>query len=262
MLFRSYDNPYDDITDKVGIRFVVLDHGDIKAIEKIVESLDQIDYSKDRDFEEERLRDPTVFVYQSVHYIVRPRVDLWINSIVIKKGTPCEIQIRTILQHAYSEITHDTIYKPSTPTTPKIKRLVARSMALIETTDEIFNTVKHEISDFGRSLDTLTTKILNEFTDRGLRFDYEPKTAHLIFSALHAEIDDIDYDSLLSFYDSKPFLIDRIKERSGLFLFQQPVVILVYFLAKKNSRYLLEKWPIEESYLHPIFTDLGISIEH
>nr|WP_249804714.1 MULTISPECIES: hypothetical protein [unclassified Bradyrhizobium] len=65
---------------------------------------------------------PYEFRYQSVHYIVRSRGDQKLDGQNITAGTPCEVQIRTLLQHAHSELTHDTIYKPSVKGTPAIAR--------------------------------------------------------------------------------------------------------------------------------------------
>ncbi|RWP54341.1 MAG: hypothetical protein EOR07_34055 [Mesorhizobium sp.] len=43
--------------------------------------------------------------------MVRSKDELTFDGETIAAGTPCEIQVRTILQHAYSQLTHDTIYK-------------------------------------------------------------------------------------------------------------------------------------------------------
>ncbi len=63
---KSYRDPYRQITDKVGTRFVVLLLKDIRLIQSIVEGSDKWTFSKDRDFEEERRKNPLSFDYQSV----------------------------------------------------------------------------------------------------------------------------------------------------------------------------------------------------
>ncbi len=132
---KNYSDPYNDITDKVGIRFIFLTINRLKKFKKIIEEQNVFSFSCDRDFEDERRKNPTKFEYQSVHYILRPKNDIICRDIVLKKGISCEIQVRTILQHAYSELTHNTIYKPQKTSDPGIHRLIARSMALIETTE-------------------------------------------------------------------------------------------------------------------------------
>lgn len=135
---KSYTNPYYDITDKVGIRFVVLLTSDIKKVEQIVTSSVNWNYSKDRDYENERKIRPLEFTYQSVHYVLKPVRVISHNNIYIDNNVSCEVQIRTLLQHAHSELTHDSVYKPKKEASSEVQRTVARSMALIETTDDFF----------------------------------------------------------------------------------------------------------------------------
>lgn len=98
---KHYTNPYEQITDKVGIRFVVLELSEISIIKDIIEKHSDWETSKDVDFETIRDEKPELFVYQSVHYIVRNCNELEYNGVVIPAQTPCEVQIRTLLQHAY-----------------------------------------------------------------------------------------------------------------------------------------------------------------
>ncbi|MCC2018497.1 hypothetical protein QM121_09360 [Enterobacter hormaechei] len=50
----------------------------------------------------------------------------------------CEVQVRTLLQHAYAELVHDSVYKPVGIVPKSAERHIARSMALMETTDDLF----------------------------------------------------------------------------------------------------------------------------
>lgn len=49
-----------------------------------------------------------------------------IGGMTVTAGTPCEVQVRTLLQQAHSELTHDTIYKPRVVQTPDMHRAAAR----------------------------------------------------------------------------------------------------------------------------------------
>ena len=109
-----------------GLRFVVLVSADIKVVERAITTCPKWTAVLARDYEEERRQRPYEFDYQSVHYIVRSKDELTFEGVTIAAGTPCEIQVRTILQHAYSELTHDTIYKPSVQASPDVKRSTSR----------------------------------------------------------------------------------------------------------------------------------------
>jgi putative GTP pyrophosphokinase len=95
------------------------------------------EWSKDRNYEREIEEAPYEFKYQSVHYIVRCR-GTDIGGVTVAAGTPCEVQVRTLLQHAHSELTHDTIYKPTVVQTADMHRAAAKAMALIEATNDYF----------------------------------------------------------------------------------------------------------------------------
>ena len=135
---KNYTDPYNQIEDKVGARFIVLLISDIKEIYRIIESNDDWVFNTCKHFEEDREKDPLLFTYQSVHCILRPKKEIVIDKIHIPITTPCEVQIRTLLQHAHAELTHDAIYKSNRTVQPKVHRTVAKSMALIETTDDFF----------------------------------------------------------------------------------------------------------------------------
>ncbi|HDM8383707.1 TPA: (p)ppGpp synthetase, partial [Yersinia enterocolitica] len=144
---KNYKNPYKDITDKVGVRFVVLLTDDIPIIKKIIEDCSLWEYSDDRDFIKEKEDKPYLFDYQSVHYVVKNLEPISIGeNILIPTGTPCEIQVRTLLQHAYAEVSHDSVYKCKAKPSSDIKRRMARTIALMESTDELFLLAKDELS--------------------------------------------------------------------------------------------------------------------
>lgn len=174
---KGYENPYDDIEDKVGLRFVVLLSGDIRVIEDEILNCPHWTATKARDFAEEREERPYEFDYQSVHYVLRSLIPIDHEGLTIPAALPCEIQIRTLLQHAYSELTHDTIYKPSVKATPSLKRAAAKSMALIEATDDYFSQVDEVIKKEVAALNELATLMEKTYTER---LGHQAETRRLI----------------------------------------------------------------------------------
>jgi putative GTP pyrophosphokinase len=265
---KQYHDPYTEITDKVGIRYVVLLQKDIKTICEIVENFPQWKHSKDRDFEAERVEKPFTFDYQSVHYIVYCQSPQKYDRILIPKDTPCEIQIRTLLQHAYTELTHDTIYKPKAVANPSVLRLVGKSMALIETTDGIFEDVSQileaSIMNSGGILEELM-KIYEEFTSSSIRASYEKKLNSFLLDALSDVLADLQIGDIKKFLfedENNSFLKKIILDRqNSLLLYKQPVVILLYYLIKKKRFQLRNVWPLSDDEIRPLFTDMGISFD-
>ncbi len=261
---KGYADPYVNITDKVGMRFVVLLTGDITKVCSVIESLNEFWlYSKDRDYEAERLEKPLEFSYQSMHYIVKVAADLKHNGITIPAGTPCEIQVRTLLQHAHSELTHDTLYKPKTTAKPGVKRTVAKSMALIEATDEFFAQARDSIN----SVIATQTQLLHMLEKIYIEGVKSPagieRSNQLVIDAL-AERLPADWQAAIpELFQTKSFIFDRVKERrESSHFFRQPVALLAYYFANTMPEQAKEIWPLDSADLALVFSDLGKKFEN
>jgi putative GTP pyrophosphokinase len=258
---KRYANPYEDITDKVGVRFVVLLIKDIDIISEIIETTDAWRASKDRDFEEERQNNPIQFIYQSKHYIVVSNKKTIKDDVEIPAGIPCEVQVRTLLQHAYSELTHDTTYKPKAKVTPTVMRAIAKSMALIETTDGFFQQVSDEFDEIERStkdrFDSVV-KLYKSYVDTAV--DFEAKYNAVVLDSIADLVGEVDDEEIVSFIDGNKFLIDTIKRKYGHdFIYRQPVIFLLYYLIAKMPYNLKGAWQLPDADIIPLFTDLGVS---
>jgi putative GTP pyrophosphokinase len=261
---KNYADPYGDITDKIGMRFVVLLTSDIPKICTVVESEPDLwSYSKDRDYEEERLTRPLEFSYQSVHYVVRAARDIGCAGLSVPAGTPCEIQIRTLLQHAHCELTHDTLYKPKTTAKPEVKRTIAKSMALIEATDEFFASAMNSLNEAAISqAHTLAalSKLYEQLVDQPAGTE---RSNSLALDAFAERLPQDFAAALGSFVASRPYIADRIKERrANRLFFRQPAALLGYFLAGTMRAQAKEHWPLDREDLAVIFSDLGMSLDH
>ncbi len=256
---KKYKYPYEDITDKVGIRFVVLLSTHIKVLSNIIENSISWSHSKDRDYEDERSSNPNVFSYQSVHYIVKNNESTEYSGVKIPAGTSCEIQVRTLLQHAYSELSHDSVYKTDRIVNSCVERWIARSMALIETTDDTFVLVNEKIEEdykkyhayvkiltdvyalYNKNYVGLTkyTKMLDYFIDLIDAQDWEE---------MNTSLPEHNYSEIIQ------------KRQSSVMLYKTPVIIALFYAAINYPRKLLKTWPFERGLLDYVFTDLGISM--
>lgn len=255
---KNYKDPFNDIEDKVGVRVVVLFSEEVREVESVICKSDHWNFEKARDFEEERASRPFEFDYQSVHYIVRSNKSITHEGVCIEQNIPCEIQIRTILQHAYSELTHDTIYKPTIKAEPQIKRAAAKSMALIEATDDYFTDVRKRLylaQAPWKKVASIVDSRYQNFT--GLAPDPSPLNTLIIdhykqwaLENFEREIDD--------FLEKKRFLADFIRERaSGDLIYRQPGVLLLYWAIAQAPRAAAAEGPIPSSELAMLYSDLG-----
>jgi ppGpp synthetase/RelA/SpoT-type nucleotidyltranferase len=255
---KPYADPYAQITDKVGTRYVVLLLGHIRVVENAITS-GPWEHCKDRDFEDEREAHPFLFDYQSKHYIVKSIKEECYGDIKIPVGTPCEIQIRTLLQHAYSELSHDTVYKPKTVTQPHIKRLLGRSVALIESTDDFFQHVSDNVGVTVKDTDNFCDKLTAIYSEITKPSCFG-KLNMMIIDSFQSAISDSTIDEIKQFIDSSAFVKGIITTNFSVkLIYRQPVVLFLYYLISKDRWTVKDLWPLTEDEIRPLFIDMGIA---
>lgn len=256
---KAYKDPYNEITDKVGVRFVVMVTCQIKRISDVVEASKLWSWSKDKDYEAVREQHPEVFEYESVHYIVKAIEDFKYNNVEIRKDTPCEIQIRTLEQHAYAELSHDYFYKSNNEIENRMKRYLARSSALNETTDlmfkEVYDMIENEKEEYYK-LNTLL-KSIYDFKD------YDEELNRSIYNSIKNMYEKyvLGKNDLAEWVEED--ILEDIKKRKNNSLYRQPMIILLYFLLDTHRKELIQEWEYENTIdmLEPIADDLGISLD-
>lgn len=149
-------NSLDDITDLVGIRIISYLESDVDRIASIIRKEFTVDEENSVD-----KRDLNIdqFGYKSLHLVVllndaRGRLAEYKEYKAIK----CEIQIRSILQHAWAEIEHDLGYKGKLSIPDQYKRNFNRLAALLETADIEFDRLKQDLSRYENEVSELIQK--------------------------------------------------------------------------------------------------------
>lgn len=259
------NNFSEDITDLIGVRFVVLLTSELGLIENAIQKCERFSWKKVRDYGVQADTNPELFDYQSIHYFVSPKENFKIDEISIDKNLICEVQIRTLLQHAYAELTHDNIYKPIHIVPSSARRLVARSMALMETTDELFCGTLESLRIANAPRNNLFSSLkeiyLNRVSNRPDLFD-----TRLNFEIIDTYREIIDFENIsveiLNFFDEKDHLFNEIADQHRVgFLFDQPVVLLLHYLVEKNDFKVKTRWELMslKEQLRIIFSNLGIA---
>lgn len=255
---KKYLDPFQQITDKVGVRFVVLLDSAVKIICNAIERCSKWISSKDKDYEEEQAKEPYLFKYQSVHYVVRCSGTLSVMNETIFVDSPCEVQVRTLLQHAHSELTHDTIYKPSVIQTPDMQRAAAKSMALLEATGDYFEQLVDKISNAVGPSRKLTEDLTGVYRESIGQEPDPTRVEGLLNEAYAPLVGEAAVDAVKELLARKTFVKARIKDRARTkLLFRQPSILMVYAMVSKRPMDAWTAWPLTSAELRPIYTDLG-----
>jgi len=155
------DGKYDslsDITDILGVRIITMYADEVDRVAKILESIFVIDWENSVD--KRKTLGVKEFGYQSLHYIC----SLPDNKNFPEKmmGKRFEIQIRTELQHVWSEINHDIGYKSAFTLPGSCMRSFSKLASLIEIADEIACNLRNEITEY---VETVRKKIALNMAD-------------------------------------------------------------------------------------------------
>ncbi len=132
-----------DITDLVGIRVITFYIDDVDKVASAVERLYEVDWENSVD--KRKLLEIDTFGYLSLHYIC------------YLKGTGYrfEVQMRTVLQHAWANMNHDTGYKSGVEVPREYLRNLNRLAGVLELADEQFSKIRMELTDYRRRVKAL-----------------------------------------------------------------------------------------------------------
>ncbi len=141
----KYRNPLTDMTDMCGARVVVHFKSQVDKICKFIKENFKIDEANSLD-QKSRLQ-VSEFGYRSIHYVVTPVKDKILGIKVDDrfKSLKAEIQVRTLAEHIWADISHDRIYKTELNIPDEWKREAAQLSAMLENADAKFAGMAAEI---------------------------------------------------------------------------------------------------------------------
>lgn len=157
----KYKDPIKEITDLAGVRIITYTLKDLEKIDRFI--VGNFDIVEKRDVGEERYKEGK-FGYKSIHYLVRyPKNRLSLSENKKYAGLICEIQIRTVLQHAWAEIEHDIQYKNQSDVPRSLERKFVALAGLLEIADREFQAIQDEDARLKKEIDDqLQTEVTKE----------------------------------------------------------------------------------------------------
>lgn len=156
-----------DLRDLAGVRVVSYVYEDIDDIERLITQIfDATRIDVEQEFDK--------VGYRSHHWeITLPKERIKLREYARFKGMVAELQIRTVLQHAWAQVGHNQIYKPTSILPKEIKRDFGLLSGLLEIADNEFARISSEIrrhekkvkqhTDSGRLNIPIDTISLREF---------------------------------------------------------------------------------------------------
>jgi ppGpp synthetase/RelA/SpoT-type nucleotidyltranferase len=141
----KYPFPMKQITDLAGVRVITFFPRNIDDVCRSIES--ELEVRERRDKGEELLAENR-FGYQSIHYLVTLRATrVMLPEYKRFDGLVAEIQVRTILQHAWAEMEHDIQYKSVAAIPGLIRRRFMSLAGMLEIADREFQAIQDADAD-------------------------------------------------------------------------------------------------------------------
>lgn len=137
-----YPDPLKQVTDLAGIRVITFFPSGVEDVDAAVRAEFAVAHYEDKS---DALNQEERFGYSSVHYLVR----LGANRTALSDysrycGLVGEIQVRTILQHAWAEIEHDIQYKSAEAIPLSIRRRFMSLAGMLEIADREFQAIQND----------------------------------------------------------------------------------------------------------------------
>ncbi|HET6355406.1 hypothetical protein [Streptomyces sp.] len=136
---------FDVITDIAGTRVTCNTTEDVRAIEKAIVSSQTLLHPRAIPLDkaqEDYISAPKPSGYRAVHLLV---------EVAVPQGgefrqVSCEVQIRTLLQHAWGELTHEDTFKPEVKVPQLVSALSKRLATALAVLDEIAQDLRDELN--------------------------------------------------------------------------------------------------------------------
>ncbi len=160
--WSEHPDPVNQFTDLCGARVIAPTRDGVGAMCEFVVNHFEIDRENSVTIEQ-RLK-PTEFGYRSVHYIVSfkpgvfPTRDVDVHISGEAFGLKAEVQVRTILEHAWADFTHDRSYKGAFKVPEAWERRLLAIAAMLEVADGEFMDIHKGLGAYAATYGQYLTK--------------------------------------------------------------------------------------------------------
>lgn len=269
-LITKPHHTYESIPDKSGVRVIVKYRNDVARICSAVRSLLSVDHFDEKAQEVDRVG------YQSVHL---DGVRLRENDEEATRYPPgtfcCEMQVRTLAQHLWAEMSHDTVYKNDAMVkalADDTQRRINLMAGQVEVADREFGRLHDELAEvegvrilrvLERHFYSLTSS--SRVPDAELSMQIINKFMPL-YGVAENDVADLMDDFLVEKQDVLEHVYARASEygpdNMTAFLFQ-PEVLLIYERLKRDRNATRRLWSqsYPERELERIANTFGISFD-
>lgn len=266
-LITKPHHTYESIGDKAGVRIVARYKSELDKIESVVRQ--RFECSKTDDKASSLNVDQVG--YLSLHLHVQLRSDDPLRARFSLGDLTAELQIRTLAQHLWSEMSHDTFYKNDETLSPlpaRLKRRIFLLSGVVEVADDEFDRLNTELP---ANPEIVLLKALERHYFRLTTRRGDPEMSLPVIKLL-APLYELEPQQVVAhldeFLESRSGVLHHVYDHVadsqdlGAFIFQ-PEALMIYDLLESDQATLKEMWTTQfpERELERIAIAFGISLD-
>lgn len=269
LLLKADRTTYDSMTDIVGVRAVMRYRPEVGKASSIMENLFECAPADDKSV---KLANEGVG-YLSIHRDITLRATDERSAEFPAGRFRAEIQLRTLAQHLWAEMSHDTFYKSSKETlSADLKRRVNLMAGLLEVADNEFARLQNEVSELP---DMFETGVLKHLEGSYFQFASERGNPELSLKVIKLLLPLYEDDSRAVGVQLDEFVATRrptinivfeqqraLPQPSSIF-FSQPEILMLYDRLEHDPLAVRELWSavFPETELERVALAFGISFD-
>jgi putative GTP pyrophosphokinase len=187
---KAYQNGIAEITDLCGLRIITYSLDDVRRVCDLVQH--EFEVIPEHTVDKGAMLGPAEFGYRSRHFVVelstgRSSLAEWKRFSKLR----AEIQVRTVLEHAWSAIDHSLRYKREADVPREQKRALFQLSALLELADDSFDRLRQQQS----ALREDAQKRISNSDDKTLELNSLSYSAYSTSSEILKELTDLAYNA-------------------------------------------------------------------
>jgi putative GTP pyrophosphokinase len=158
---KKYTHPKIQLTDLTGIRVITFLETQVNAISQLIRTTFDVDEKNSLDRASDLGEDK--IGYRSTHFVCTlGKTRSALPEYDALSDLKFEIQVRTVLQHAWAELAHDRSFKLGTGLPTKIQRKLNLYSGMLEIVDGAFDEIAREVDEYSAAIASKTPTQLSD----------------------------------------------------------------------------------------------------
>lgn len=152
---KSYNDPRNQLSDISGVRVITFFESQSAAVSDVIRDLFEID--EENSMDRSKILGSDKIGYRSTHFVctLGQRRSL-LPEYKDVSNLKFEVQVRTVLQHAWAELAHDRSYKFGPGLPVGIQRKINLYSGMLEIADSGFDSIVTEIEEYTKSIEIMS----------------------------------------------------------------------------------------------------------